>query len=174
MAKTIYEQTGWKRPYPKMILMHNTDLLEKITDYDYNMTNLDFVRYAFSRGCMNGAFLPTKNDPSYTIEVEYWEEQALNAYSPEARKIAEGTLSYLKKSSSKVSPRKYVTAHSLSKEDFLSEEFYFVTGKVIPLDHKERLWPCIVVARGHLQDCWEVLMSEHKEEKKAVGQTLLF
>lgn len=56
MTKSIYEQTGWKRSHPNMLLMHDSDLLEKITEYNYDMSNAPFVEYASLRGCMSWAF----------------------------------------------------------------------------------------------------------------------
>jgi len=46
--KTIQEQTGWKRPYPKMICQ-NSNILKNITEYNYDLTNTEFINYFRSR-----------------------------------------------------------------------------------------------------------------------------
>ncbi len=56
MTKSVYEQTGWKRSHLNMLLMHDSALLEKITEYSYDISNTHFVEYADVRGCMNWAF----------------------------------------------------------------------------------------------------------------------
>jgi hypothetical protein len=45
-ARTIYEQTGWKRPgnAPKMICQ-DMNVLERIFEYDYDLRNDDFMAY---------------------------------------------------------------------------------------------------------------------------------
>ena len=64
MTKSIEQQTGWKRSHPNMLLM-NSDLLEKINEYSYVMSDIDFVDYAHARGCMNGAFKKGSSLRSY-------------------------------------------------------------------------------------------------------------
>lgn len=49
--KTIYEQTGWKRKYPNMICQDINTLL-KITEYSYDLTNKNFIKYFISRTCI--------------------------------------------------------------------------------------------------------------------------
>ena len=48
MARTVYEQTGWKRPYPETICQ-DLDAQLKITEYDYDMMNPEFVAYVKAR-----------------------------------------------------------------------------------------------------------------------------
>lgn len=53
--RSIYEQTGWQRPYPEAILTRY-ELLCKITNFDFDLGNEGFQKYARSRGCLNTAF----------------------------------------------------------------------------------------------------------------------
>ena len=46
---TIEEQTGWRRSNPLQIL-GDSDILQKVTSYSYDLLNLDFVKYAHQRG----------------------------------------------------------------------------------------------------------------------------
>ena len=49
MTRTIYEQTGWiRRPLPVSICQ-DSDVLTRITEYDFDLDNLDFVKYFISR-----------------------------------------------------------------------------------------------------------------------------
>lgn len=48
MAKTIFEQTGWRRPHPQTILQ-DTATLMRIYEFDYNLSDPGFVRYFESR-----------------------------------------------------------------------------------------------------------------------------
>lgn len=47
-AKTIEQQTGWKRPHPEMICQDHEVLL-RVHDYSYDLGNEDFTRYFISR-----------------------------------------------------------------------------------------------------------------------------
>jgi len=46
--KSIEQQTGWKRPHPFMILQEPA-LLVKITKFNYDLEDMQFVRYFESR-----------------------------------------------------------------------------------------------------------------------------
>ncbi len=48
MARSIEEQTGWKRPLPVSVVM-NADLLEKVTEFDYDLNDPGFVQYFTAR-----------------------------------------------------------------------------------------------------------------------------
>jgi len=43
-VKTIHEQTGWQRPFPKM-LCNRLDVLLKIDEYSYNLDDKRFIKY---------------------------------------------------------------------------------------------------------------------------------
>jgi len=46
--KTIQQQTGWKRPCPTMICQEH-DVLLSLTDYSFDLDDLEFVQYFRSR-----------------------------------------------------------------------------------------------------------------------------
>ena len=48
MELTIESQTGWNRPFPK-VLLQDIELLEKVTDYSFDLNNPDFVKYFIAR-----------------------------------------------------------------------------------------------------------------------------
>ena len=72
-ARTVFEQTGWRRPYPQMLCMRYETLC-KITEYGYDLSDASFVDYARRRGCLNAAFK---------------EESALHEYVREYRRTLE-------------------------------------------------------------------------------------
>ena len=49
--KTIYEQTGWKGAMPVTICQDFGTLI-KVSEYDFDMENKDFLEYARSRGAL--------------------------------------------------------------------------------------------------------------------------
>lgn len=142
---SIQDQTGWKRTNP-LHLLTDYDTLIKVSSLNYDLLNKDFVNYAKSRGCMNGAGSPSPVDPDYT-------EESFD-------------LTYSIPSKSNIDPyviRRYVRCHWLTKENFMSseEKIYTVSSdskkpKAITGKAKESIWDCIIPARAHLQDCWEV------------------
>jgi hypothetical protein len=48
---SIQHQTGWKRPYPRM-LCQDLDVLLRITQYDFDLSDPEFHRYAEQRGVL--------------------------------------------------------------------------------------------------------------------------
>jgi len=46
--KTIFQQTGWSRPYPLMICQKH-DVLLAITEFSFDMADQDFLNYFRSR-----------------------------------------------------------------------------------------------------------------------------
>jgi hypothetical protein len=51
MAKSITEQTGWKRPSP-VAICQGFDVLRKVTEYDFDLSNLEFQNYCRARGVL--------------------------------------------------------------------------------------------------------------------------
>lgn len=49
VMRTVEQQTGWKRPHPKMICQEK-DILIGITEYNFDLSDDGFLRYATSRG----------------------------------------------------------------------------------------------------------------------------
>jgi hypothetical protein len=45
---SIAQQTGWKRPYPKMICQ-DINVLQRVTEYDFDLNDATFARYAEQR-----------------------------------------------------------------------------------------------------------------------------
>lgn len=143
-ARTIFEQTGWRRPYPQTLCMRYETLC-KITEYDYDLSDAGFVDYARRRGCMNGVFR---------------EGSAL---------------------------REYVRDHWRTQEGFLSDDRIGIThaqlyrGDRYKYTREELLgnWECVLVAKAHLQDCWEIYRTARGHEHEPIqpvlhGQTTLF
>ena len=52
--KTIEQQTGWKRPFPKMICQ-DLYVLEKVVEYDFDLEDAGFQAYAQARGVLHVA-----------------------------------------------------------------------------------------------------------------------
>jgi len=46
--KTIFEQTGWKRPYYQTICQ-DIKVLEKVTDFSFDLSNKKFIKYLRDR-----------------------------------------------------------------------------------------------------------------------------
>ncbi|GHV50274.1 hypothetical protein FACS1894216_02170 [Synergistales bacterium] len=115
-AKSIYDQTGWKRPYPQTILM-DTDILQKVTEHDFDIMAPGFEEYAERRGCLNGAGVKGS---------DRW---------------------------------KIVTDHSWTLKKFLASGLLSRNEKkTIKFDEADvrTTWKCILYAKAHLQDCWEL------------------
>lgn len=72
-ARTIFEQTSWHRPHPQTLLLRYETLC-KITEYDYDLSDSEFVEYARSRGAMNTAF--TAGSPHREYVKNYWLTEA--------------------------------------------------------------------------------------------------
>jgi hypothetical protein len=56
MARSIHYQTGWRRPYPNMLLQ-DADTLLRVTEYDFDLSDPGFLFYCEQRGvlhCMGG------------------------------------------------------------------------------------------------------------------------
>jgi hypothetical protein len=56
MARSIHHQTGWRRPYPNMLLQ-DADTLLRVTEYDFDLSDPGFLFYCEQRGvlhCMGG------------------------------------------------------------------------------------------------------------------------
>lgn len=144
---SIYEQTGWSRSNP-LHLLTDYDLLLKVICFNYDLLNRDFVDYAKSRGCMNGAGSPSPIDPDYNatpLDLSY--------EVPEELKHDPYTI------------RRFVRCHWLRKDDFMTskEKIYTIAvngkkPKAITGKDKETLWSCIPPTRATLQDCWEVYL----------------
>lgn len=54
VCPSIFEQTGWKRPYPQMICQ-DISVLARITRYDFNLSDSGFRAYAQRRGVLHVA-----------------------------------------------------------------------------------------------------------------------
>jgi hypothetical protein len=80
--KTIYEQTGWKRPFPQMICQ-DPEVLLKITEFDFDLDNEGFIDYFISRtGIMYG----------YSDDPELAEQLLMSDDPPRYQKIVKGRL----------------------------------------------------------------------------------
>ena len=144
---SIQEQTGWIRSNP-LHLLTDYDSLLKVTFFNYDLLNKEFVEYAKKRGCMNGAGAPSPIDPDYECEhlnLVYEMPQSIHHDSHTIRR--------------------YVRCHWLGKESFMlpKEKIYTVSvegkkPKAINAKDKETLWLSILSARARLQDCWEVYL----------------
>lgn len=141
---SIQDQTGWQRTNP-LHLLNDYDELIKITSFNYDLLNKNFVEYAISRGCMNGAGAPSPIDPDYA-------EKQFDLTYDAPEKIKHDI--YM--------TRRYVRCHWLSKNKFMmpEEKIYTVQSnkkpRVLKAKEKEAIWNCIPPARARLQDCWEV------------------
>lgn len=133
---SVEETTGWKRPSP-LTLLTDTETLEKISTFNYDLTNPGFVKYARSRGCMNGAGWPGENDPDYSDVWPQMVEEANKRNIP-ISEISSGRL------------RKYAREHWLGYSGFSSD---FKEEKE---PAKKNMWQCLSIERAKLQDCWEI------------------
>ena len=146
-AQTITQQTGWKRPHPQMLLQ-DIDLLQKITSFDYDLLDPDFVEYAHARGCMNGAGVPEESDPDHEAHClrmqKLGRELGIKQEKPFNGDVGQW--------------RRWVREHWRTFEEFMaSDDLKFtLAGKELPAEHRRLTWKCIRIARGQLQDCWEI------------------
>jgi len=69
---SLFEQTGWKRPYPKM-LCQDWSILNRIYFFSYDLSNLDFLDYLKSRG-----IICISKEPERL-------EKAIATYGPESK-----------------------------------------------------------------------------------------
>lgn len=51
-ARTIQEQTGWKRPFPSAICQ-DFDVRRSVTEYDFDLHDAGFRRYCEARGVLH-------------------------------------------------------------------------------------------------------------------------
>lgn len=137
-ARSIEQQTGWRRSHPQMLLQ-DIELLQKVTSFDYDLMDPDFVRYAHARGCMNGAGVPGKCDPDCATHSQ-----------PE--KPFNGDVGQW---------RRWVREHWRTFEEFMAGDDlrFTMEGKELSDEHRRVTWKCIRIARGQLQDCWEIFRS---------------
>ena len=49
MARTIFEQTGFRRAHPEQLLQ-DTDFLMRVNEFDYSLEDRDFRQYLSDRG----------------------------------------------------------------------------------------------------------------------------
>lgn len=132
---SVTDQTGWRRPHPQTLLQ-DVDLLQKIEVYTYNLKDPEFVRYAHSRGCMNGAGVPGENDPDYT---EYTlKHGSVTGDAGQLRRWVRDTWRTIPEFIASRDLRTAINGHVYSEE----ERRQFATS--------------IRIARGQLQDCWEI------------------
>ena len=146
-ARSIEQQTGWRRPHPQMILQ-DIDLLQKVTTFDYDLLDPDFVKYAHARGCMNGAGVPEESDPDHEAHClrmqKLGRELGIKQEKPFNGDVGQW--------------RRWVREHWRTFEEFMSSDDlkFTLEGKVLPAEHRRLTWKCIRIARGQLQDCWEI------------------
>lgn len=149
-ARSIEQQTGWRRPHPQMLLQ-NIDLLQKVTSFDYDLLDPDFVQYAHARGCMNGAGAPEESDPDHDAHglrmQKLGQEFGIRQENP-----FNGDVGQL---------RRWVREPWRTFEEFMvSDDLKFTLGgKELPAEHRRVTWKCIQIARGRLQDCWEIFQN---------------
>lgn len=144
---SVRDQTGWVRPNP-LHMLTDYDTLIKVTVFNYDLLNKDFVEYAKSRGCMNGAGKPSPIDPDYVDEPFDLTYEAPTRKNHDPFAI-----------------RRYVRCHWLSKDVFLAAKEKIYTDaqndkkpKLFSIKDKEAFWPSIMPARSRLQDCWEIYL----------------
>ena len=69
MVKTIYEQTGFKRRC-EFELLQDSDLLEKVTEYDFNLKDYSFRVELSERGVIDfGIEFPENEFTQYDLEI---------------------------------------------------------------------------------------------------------
>ena len=146
-SSDIESQTGWQRPHPKTLLQ-DIELLLRVERFDYNLKDPEFVRYAHRRGCMNGAGVPGESDPD-RADYQLRMRQLAATYGTEEGKPFDGDIGQY---------RKWVREPWRRLEEFLSSKDLRTTesGSAIPAEERRTLWKYICIARGQLQDCWEV------------------
>jgi len=81
MSSSIFEQTGWKRPYSRQICQEH-DILLKITEYSYDLNNEEFVKYFISR---TGILILKEDRPDisyFTLAFPFEQVEEWLLYSP--------------------------------------------------------------------------------------------
>jgi hypothetical protein len=145
---SIKEQTGWKRLHPKMLLQ-DVNLLLKVTSFDYDLTDPEFVEYAHQRGSMSGAGYPERIDPDYESQKRFYAKNP--CFEADYRYLADPN--YVGNQL-----RPWLRNHHGTQEEFLRSEDmkYTKSGALLSEEHRLITWKCICIARAHLQDCWEI------------------
>lgn len=69
MTKTIFEQTGWVGALPVSICQ-DFDVLIRISEYDYDSENSEFIKYCEARGVLYKAGIPGSIRYSATMDLE--------------------------------------------------------------------------------------------------------
>lgn len=131
MARSITEQTGWKRIYPQMICQ-DTDVLASVCEYSYDIENIDFVKYFTGR---TGVVLDDQHP-----ELLSRKERGL-------LRTPATPFDLMKKFC-------VMTDDEYMSTDLLVYVFGDNAGVVIP--HDARNLRTHRILRGKLQDCWEL------------------
>jgi hypothetical protein len=76
-VKTIAEQTGFRRAMPAT-LCQNFDLLCQVTEYDFDLSNIEFQHYAKCRGVLHLAGRNSRWD--FTADHHATKEQFLEQF----------------------------------------------------------------------------------------------
>ncbi len=64
---SVTQQTGWRRPFPKMLCQDN-DALMRMTAHDFDLTDRDFLDYALGRGVLFQAGTPYSRRWRFTAD----------------------------------------------------------------------------------------------------------
>lgn len=132
-ARSVAEQTGWKRPAPCTILT-NTSTLLKITDYDFDMSAAGFEEYAERRGVLSNAGIKGSGRWNVVMDHSWTKERFMSSdvMRDNREAVAKGWAGS--------------GGQPLSVRIFTDEE-------------RELSWKVILIAKAHLQDCWEVWLN---------------
>ncbi len=148
---SIEEQTGWKRSRPQTILQ-DIDLLLKVTEYDYDVTNRDFLEYAYHRGCLNGPIKRTRDVPKHfqaNFILSFANYSRTHHKEKTIVECLEDPYSMC---------RTFIFDHTLTFEDYWASSCHRVSfgGAFLSDEERRTTWKVILIARAHLQDCWEI------------------
>lgn len=154
-ARTLMEQTGWKRPMPQSICQ-DSEVLLRITEYSYDIQNQGFIRYLADR---TGILL----DPKHP-EVQR-RQKAGSLKTPPAPLSLHQQIALM-------SDAEYLTTDLLvRKYDPSGKEKPQAEWVVIP--REERNLRSHRIFKGRLQDCWELYTQHNPTPAQPVGQLKL-
>lgn len=137
---SIFEQTGWRRPYPKMILQ-DVNILLKINKFSFDLCSPGFVEYVKAR-----------------VGIDYSPGQEIRKImirTPGAGASFQSSWLNSNLSNHKITKQEYLK----SRKKLTGLGFSGKTQKDLDID-----WKIFLIQKAKNQDCWELFQSNETKE----------
>ena len=85
MVKTIAQQTGWKRPFPKMICLDSM-VFDSVSEFDFDLSNEGFFQYFKER---TGYVIKEEHKDIYNMTEQQYLNDSRFDYSETGYKFSE-------------------------------------------------------------------------------------